>query len=197
MIIRWGFFLFLLLSGFGGSAQFWRPVKTLSADYLLWSPTRRLRASDFQLKVRPQNNLSQSFAEFGLEMNGSNMELLGKNANHMVKNYFYRLGSYLDLESGDTLRTASALRYLQTEWDIYEVAARRLRQQLRGAAKKIVLFGKPDVNELFRATHEAASQRIIQYADETKYGLFLDKQQEWERRIASELAELAAFATAY
>ncbi|WP_310394457.1 hypothetical protein [Hymenobacter sp.] len=194
MITRYALLLLWLLAGFQSSAQFWQPAKVLSADYLLWSPVRRLKAQDFQLKVRPRNNLSQSFASFGVQLSGNNMDLLGKNANHVVQNYVHRPGSYLD--PADTLSTSLQLRYLQTEWDIYEIAARRLRQQLRGAATRIILWGKPDASELLRTTFEAASQRVIQYSDETKYGLFLDKQLEWERQIASELAELADFATA-
>ena len=83
---------------------------------------------------------------------------------------------------------------MQTLWDINEVAARRLRQQLRANAKRIILVGKPDVNDLFRVAYEAANQQQIQYADETKYGLFLDKQEAWEKQLAAELAELSAFA---
>ncbi|SFQ75911.1 hypothetical protein [Hymenobacter arizonensis] len=195
MAIRLTLVLFLLLAGLPGSAQLWQPVKPLPADYLLWSPTRRLKASDFEMKLRPQNNLNQSLASFGLQMNGSNMDLLSKQANHMVQNYFHRSGSYID--STDSAEVARHLLYMQTQWDIYEVSARRLRQQLRASAKKIILVGKPDVNDLFRAAHEEGNRRTVQYADETKYGLFLDKQQEWERQLAAELAELAAFATAF
>jgi hypothetical protein len=191
---RWALLLLLLVSGFRGQAQLWQPVRPLSADYLLWSPTRRLQPSDFQAKVRPQNNLNQSFAFFGIQMQGLNMELLGRGANHMVQNFFQHSASYLD--PADTLHAALELRYMQTQWDIYEVASRRLRQQLRASAKRIILLGKPDANELFRTAYDEANKRVIQYADETKYGLFLDKQQEWERQLASELAALADFATA-
>lgn len=191
---RWALLLVLLLSGFQSPAQLWQPVKPLSADYLLWSPTRRLRPDDFQAKVRPQNNLNQSFAFFGIQMQGLNMDLLGKGANHMVQNFFQHSTSYLN--PADTLHIALELRYMQTQWDIYEVASRRLRQQLRASAKRIILLGKPDANELFRTAYDEANKRVIQYADETKYGLFLDKQLEWERQLASELAAMADFATA-
>ncbi|MDO7850372.1 hypothetical protein [Hymenobacter convexus] len=144
--------------------------------------------------MRPQNNLNQSFAFFGIRMQGLNMDLLGKGANHMVQNFFQHSVSYLD--PADTLHTALELRYMQTQWDIYEVAARRLRQQLRASAKRIILLGKPDANELFQTAYDEANKRVIQYADETKYGLFLDKQLEWERQLASELTVLADFATA-
>ncbi|MFD2721044.1 hypothetical protein ACFST9_20155 [Hymenobacter monticola] len=191
---KWALLVAFLLSGIQSRAQLWQPVKPLSADYLLWSPTRRLRPSDFQMQVRPQNNLNQSFAFFGIQLQGMNLDLLGKGANHMVQNFFQHSASYLN--PVDTLHTALELRYMQTEWDIYEVASRRLRQQLRASAKRIILIGKPDPNELFRTAYDEAHKRVVQYADETKYGLFLDKQLEWERQIASELAALTDFATA-
>lgn len=192
---RWALLFMLLLAGFHGRAQLWQPIKPLSTDYLLWSPTHRLAASDFQMKVRRQNNLNQSFAFFGIQMQGSNLDLLGKGANHMVQNFFQHSASYL--YSTDSLQVARELSYMQTQWDIYEVASRRLRQQLRTSAKRIILVGKPDANEVFRVAYDEANKRVIQYTDETKYGLFLDKQQEWERRLASELTELSAYATAF
>ena len=192
MSSRWILFFLLLLSGVPGEAQIWKPTKSLSADYLKWSAQRRLRVSDFQLKVRPNNNLNGCVGNFGLLMNGNNYDLLGRRANGVVQNVLYRAGSYVD--SSDQINTSLQIRYLQTLWDINEVAARRLRQELRISAKRIILIGKPDVNDLFSAAYESASKRHIQYADETKYGLFVDKQAEWENQLATELAALAAFA---
>lgn len=83
---------------------------------------------------------------------------------------------------------------MQTLWDISEVAARRLRQELRAGAKRMLLVGKPDMNDIIRFAYEGANKRQIQYADETKYGRFVDKQEDWKRHLASELAELSAFA---
>ena len=196
MTIRWIILVAWLLALGGGpaEAQVWMPGKTLSADYLLWSPSRRLQVRDFELRVRPRNNLSSSFASFGVEMNGRVMDLFSKRANFLVQNFMHRPSSYLD--STDAQATALQLQYLQTQWDIYEVAARRVRQQLRASARKIIFVGKPDVDDVFRTACEEASKRVIQYSDETKYGLFVDKQQEWEKQLARELAELADFATA-
>ena len=185
----------LLLFGAGpAAAQLFTTGRTLSADYLQWSPSRRLQAGDFQLRVRPRNNLSTSFASFGIEMNGRVADLLSKRANFVVQNFMHRPSSYLD--STDAHATELQLQYLQTEWDIYEVAARRVRQKLRASAKQIIFWGKPDVNEVFRTACEEANKRVVQYADETNYGLFMDKQQNWEKQLAQELAELATFATA-
>jgi hypothetical protein len=179
----------LLLWVFTSQAQ---PGKPLPAGYLQWSPTRRLQANDFQLRLRRHNNLAGSVANLGMEMKGNLYDLLGKKANGVVQNVFNTQGSYLDSSSQEGIELQ--IRYLQTQWDINEVAARRLRQELKADAKRMLLVGKPDIDDVIRAAYETAHKRQIQYADETKYGLFVDKQEEWERRLKTELAELNAFA---
>ena len=179
----------MLLLGYSSRAQ---PGKPLPAGYLQWSPTRYLQASDFQLRIRPRNNLNQSVGNLGMQVDGNVYDLFGKRANQVVQNVFDTSGSYLD--STDRLGTELQLRYMQTLWDINEVAARRLRQELRASAKRMLWVGKPSMDDLIRLAYEAANKRQIQYADETKYGHFVDKQEDWQKQLAKELAELAAFA---
>ncbi|GAA4359031.1 hypothetical protein GCM10023185_25250 [Hymenobacter saemangeumensis] len=178
-----------MLVGFLGVAQ---PGKPLPAGYLRWSAVRRLQVADFQLKLRSKNNLRQSIGNIGLQMDGNAYDLLSKRVNAVVQNLFNTSASYLDSAGREDMN--EQLRYMQTLWDISEVAARRLRKELRANARRIALIGKPDTGELFRLASEEASRRHIQYADETNYGLYLDKQETWERQLAQELAELAAFA---
>ena len=179
----------MLLLGYSSCAQLEKP---LPASYLQWSSTRYLQASDFQLRIRPRNNLNQSVGNLGMQVDGNVYDLFGKRANQVVQNVFDTSGSYLD--STDRPGTELQLRYMQTLWDINEVAARRLRQELRASAKRMLWVGKPSMDDLIRLAYEAANKRQIQYADETKYGHFVDKQEDWQKQLAKELAELAAFA---
>ena len=189
MNIRYLLILCTLLLGNASRAQ---PGKPLPAGYLQWSPTRHLQANDFQLRIRPRNNLNQSVGNLGLQVDGSVYDLFGKRANQVVQNVFNSSGSYLD--STDRPGTELQLRYMQTLWDINEVAARHLRQELRAGAKRMRWVGKPSMDDLIRLAYEAANKRQIQYADETKYGHFVDKQEDWQNQLAKELAELTAFA---
>ena len=189
MNIRYLLIICTLLLGNASRAQ---PGKPLPAGYLQWSPTRHLQANDFQLRIRPRNNLNQSVGNLGLQVDGNVYDLFGKRANQVVQNVFNSSGSYLD--STDRPGTELQLRYMQTLWDINEVAARHLRQELRAGAKRMLWVGKPSMDDLIRLAYEAANKRQIQYADETKYGHFVDKQEDWQKQLAKELAELAAFA---
>ena len=189
MNIRYLLIICTLLLGNASRAQ---PGKPLPAGYLQWSPTRHLQANDFQLRIRPRNNLNQSVGNLGLQVDGNVYDLFGKRANQVVQNVFNSSGSYLD--STDRPGTELQLRYMQTLWDINEVAARHLRQELRAGAKRMLWVGKPSMDDLIRLAYEAANKRQIQYADETKYGPFVDKQEDWQNQLAKELAELTAFA---
>ena len=188
-MVRFALLISLLWLSLPGFAQVRKP---LPPGYLQWSATHRLQPADFQFRLRPQNNLTQSVGSMGLQMDGIVGDLFGKRANRVVQNVFHSAGSYLD--STDQTAVALQIRYIQTLWDINEVAARHLRQELRAGAKRMLLIGKPNIDDLFRTAYENANKRQIQYADETKYGLFLDKQAAWERLLTNELAELAPFA---
>lgn len=68
----------------------------MPAGYLQWSATRRLQAGDFQLRLRPRNNLNQSVGDLGLQINENVYDLFGKRAHRVVQNVFNSFGSYLD-----------------------------------------------------------------------------------------------------
>ena len=191
MNIRYLLILCTLLLVLGNASRA-QPGKPLLAGYLQWSPIRHLQANDFQLRIRPRNNLNQSVGNLGLQVDGNVYDLFGKRANQVVQNVFNSSGSYLD--STDRPGTELQLRYMQTLWDINEVAARHLRQELRAGAKRMLWVGKPSMDDLIRLAYEAANKRQIQYADETKYGHFVDKQEDWQNQLAKELAELTVFA---
>ena len=57
----------LLLLNFPSFAQVGKP---LPPGYIRWSATRRLQATDFQLRLRQHNNLATSVGNLGMEVNG-------------------------------------------------------------------------------------------------------------------------------
>ena len=160
-------------------------------DYLLWSATRRLTAADFQMPLKPHVNLRGSSAAFGFGMHGSPYDLLSKRGNNIVVNRMLRTASWLDTNNPD--QVAPQVLFQQTLFDIQEIYVRRFRQQARANAKKIVLIGKPDVNELMEEQLKACQQRQAEYAEATDYGSLLGTQAVWESQIQKELQELQAY----
>ena len=57
----------------------------------------------------------------------------------------------------------------------------------------MLLIGKPTMDELAKELLKEAELRQVQYADETNYARFLEKQAEWARKIQQELQELQAY----
>ncbi|KAA9333169.1 hypothetical protein F0P96_09320 [Hymenobacter busanensis] len=178
----------LLIVGTGRSQT---NAKRLDSDYAYWSATRRLQLSDFGLQVKPGNYLNGSNAMFGFEMHGNVYDLFGKQANNVIRNRMLRTASWVDTTSRTDV--AAQIRFHQTLFDIQEVYCRRLRQQIRASATKILLFGKPDINELFNEQMKDSQQRQALYVNETNYGTLSVEQATWEKQIMLELQNLQAF----
>ncbi|QJX46502.1 hypothetical protein HMJ29_05950 [Hymenobacter taeanensis] len=166
--------------------------KAIDPDYLDCSATRRLVASDFALQPKPNSNLQGSRGSFLLGCKGGNaVELLSKNANSAVYNRFFHLTSWLDTSNPDNV--AQQIEFQQTQFDIQEIYARRLRKQIRASATRMFLIGKPTLDELAKGLLKEAELRQVQYADETAYASLPEKQAEWSRQIQQELQELQAY----
>ena len=181
--------LFLLWVGTGvGSAQ--SSASATDSDYLAWSATRRITPADFRLQHKSSSGMQGSIADFLLDVDGHVIDLLGKRGNAIIRNRMLRSASWLDT----TASSAPAnIRYQQTLFDLHEIYTRKLRQQARASAKKMLLVGKPTLTDLMEGLMKELEQRKLQYTDDTNFGLLPDKQAAWEQTIRQELAALAAY----
>ncbi|TGE27563.1 hypothetical protein [Hymenobacter metallicola] len=186
-------FLLLLLTSIALAAPAARAqqVANADADFLEWSATRRITAADFQLKLQPHSNLRGSNASLHCSLNGPVFELLGKGGNKIFHNQMLRSASWLDTTNRADI--PQQIRFQQTLFDIQEIYLRRLRQQARASARKMVLLGKPDINELLAGQMKECQLRQVRYTEETNYATLPDKQAAWEQQIRAELQELQAF----
>jgi len=85
------------------------------------------------------------------------------------------------------------LRHEQLHFDLAEVYARRLRQQLQAAHLNCEKL-QPAFNRLTQAVYNQWSNDENRYDVETSHGLNAPKQAAWDRQIQQQLAELQAFA---
>ncbi|HEX8425599.1 hypothetical protein [Hymenobacter sp.] len=169
-----------------------KPTTSASdADYLQWSATRRLTAADFQMPLKPHNNLKGSNAAFSFSMDGRIYDLFSKHSNDIVFNQMLRSASWVD--TNNPADVAQQVLFQQTLFDIQEIYVRRFRQQARAGAKKMLLIGKPDINELLNELMKASQVRQAEYADETDYGTLPGTQAVWEAKIQEELQALQAY----
>ncbi|TGE15284.1 hypothetical protein [Hymenobacter elongatus] len=163
-------------------------------DFLPWSATRRLTAADFRMQLRANTNMRGSSASFVLGMDGNAYDLLGKRGNNAVYNRMFRPASWLD--TTEVAEVSRSICYQQTLFDIQEIYVRRLRQEARANARKIILIGKPNLTELSARHVKEAQQRQVDYTEETAYGTISQPQAVWEQQILTELQARHAFQTA-
>ena len=159
-----------------------------SANYLHWSPERKLTVDDFQIKKgQLENNLS--FAQFSIDFKVNGFDFMTKNFNKKVSNAIIRPASWIDT----TAEVQRSLLYQQTLFDLSEIYTRRFRQQLKLNRKKIA-SGTSFVNDLSAKIMTDFSKRRLEYDMQTSSARNESSQSEWEQVIKNELMELSDFA---
>jgi hypothetical protein len=140
--------------------------------------------ADFVIKTK-QVETTTSFGQFSIEYQISGFDFITKNFNKKVRNYLIRTASWIDT----TTNVEQSLIYQQTLFDICEVYTRQFRKALRENRKKIANGIKiaQDLNNLFMTEF---AKRRVDYDRETRFGMDLTKQKEWEAKIKSELTQL-------
>ena len=91
--------------------------------------------------------------------------------------------------------TPALLRHEQLHFDIAEVYARRLRQQLAALRLPCSQLGTT-FDRVSQAAYAAWEQAEDAYDRDTNHGLQPERQAQWEAQVKQQLRELAAFAEA-
>lgn len=144
-----------------------------SADVLTWD--------DFQ--GRPQRNLgyeAMTHSEIGLEMDVIDNQI---KVNIPVK--FSRLKSWT---KSDT--SAALLKHEQVHFDIAEVVGRKIRQDLSSYKARSVRAGYSHIQQVYKKHIQTTWGKYDAYDRESDHGIKMEKQKEWEQKIAKELKEL-------
>jgi len=158
-------------------------------DAIEWSETRRLSWPDFKAKP-PSGQLvgARSALGFGYSFGCRDGQLHARVVArfHPDKSWV----GYRIISSG--LASRVGLQHEQTHFDLAEVYARRIRQffrQLKDPCPRSDAELERLADRLFR--NESAAQR--RYDTETESGQRGDRQEKWDKDVAQQLAELAAF----
>ena len=159
-------------------------------NYIFWSKERRLNQNDFHIKAAHVAS-SYSYAQYNFDykINGA---LLGlpKDYKKKIRNYFIKSASWIDT----TFDVTTSIKYQQTLFDLAEIYVREFRKLIYANRKKIT-WGKLKIDELNAEAMTAFSNRRVKYDMDTNFGMFTDKQKEWEILIANELNKLKDFAS--
>ena len=165
-------------------------VKQVNAQHdgsneIHWQPLPLLDYTDFN--GEPQNGsevaMTSSGFYFNYQYNGKedlNLELYAT---------FDKSKSWFKPEG----KLPEVLAHEQCHFDITELYVRQLRKQITAFQfKKKTDFAKP-LNKMYDDCNKKCSQAQRDYDLQTKHGIETEKQQEWQQKVANELAELKEF----
>lgn len=151
-------------------------------DTLHWSAVQPLRGSDFKMEPQAYSGLGGE----SLCMLSTNFTKAGAFARTKfeVAAYFDRAKSWID-PNGDQ---AAMVAYFQVLFDIYELHARQLKQELEQQAPR----GNP--TEFMNARYNAAMAAILeqsnQFRKESRMGMDTSVVEQWYEKVRAEIGEL-------
>lgn len=154
-----------------------------SNDLIPWSAARKLTWSDFQGTPDPKSpnaalTSSNVNIEFGYNDTGFQ---------YTIKCSFDKNRSWV------RIATNEVLAHEQGHFDIAEIYARKLNKAM-AAYHFNAQTADNDVNQLYENIMKEHRQTQIQYDQETDYSRNRPKQQEWLKKIATDLKSLEPFA---
>lgn len=180
-----GFLALLVGLGLSGPAVGQAVVK-IPAGSLRWSASRPLTAADFKGRPRP----TEAHAALTSANINTGASCRDNIFNGTARASFDPATSWVR----DPARmTPALLRHEQLHFDITEVYARRLRQQLAAMQVPCNKLGSA-FDQVTKAAYAAWQQAEDAYDRDTSHGLQHEQQAKWEAQVRQQLTELAAFA---
>jgi hypothetical protein len=183
MTSTWWKPLVLLLLAAGPAAA--QQVK-LPPGAIRWSASRQLTVTDFKGRPKPNQGhaaLTSANINTGATCRGNVFAGTAQASFDPASSWVREPGTM----------TPALLRHEQLHFDIAEVYARRLRQQL-GAMHTTCSELGTTFDRISQAAYAAWQQAEDSYDRDTNHGLQHERQAQWEAQVRQQLQELAAFA---
>ncbi|WP_223649909.1 DUF922 domain-containing protein [Hymenobacter psoromatis] len=178
--------IILVVSLLSIKTAFAQAAVPLPAGSIRWSAGRPLRVTDFQGRPRPgQTHAALTSANINTGAICRDNIFVGT-----AQASFTPTASWVR----DPARlTPALLRHEQLHFDIAEVYARRLRQQLAALRLPCNQLGDR-FNRLSQAAYAAWQKAEDDYDLDTNHGLQHERQAQWEAQVHQQLLDLADFA---
>lgn len=176
-------FIFLLCLAGSVSAQL---SKRQAGDTLLWKAEVPLTRQDFQAKrsVHGKNIPAYTSSAIYLYQKDDNGSL-----NFYVEAIFLKSESYMKEESVYTLK------HEQLHFDITELYARKIRQQIAATDFTKVRDVVKEIQKIYNRSTSDWQKEENRYDSETQHGINAATQKIWNENIARQLEDLEGFAS--
>ncbi|MCK0157561.1 DUF922 domain-containing protein [Cellulophaga sp. F20128] len=148
---------------------------------IFWKENHRLVWADFK-GIPPVGHDAAAITASGLSYTYSSFVENGSVAlDYTVSTYFYPNDSWYKADQCDAL----TLSHEQLHFDITELYARKMRKQL--ATIKVTKATKGQIRKIYKKINTELAAYQNAYDTATNYSRDLEKQLEWNKRIAIEL----------
>lgn len=160
----------------------------IKGERIIWSKDRMLTSEDFKAKAQ-KGNIAAALANVSIDPKIDNHNTQGVQLTIIAK--FNTSLSWMKEEGkGDSY----LLKHEQGHFDIFEIFARRCRKELMEA--KLTNKNAPKkVSQIVDKYQQQAIKHQDKYDEQTQHSLKVEKQEEWNKKIAAELKELEAFSS--
>lgn len=164
-------------------------IGLIGQNTIPWSENYKLKKEDYQGSAPNTGTMQTVMGHFSVSYQLMNFTLIStRNYNKFINCYFQKTASYLD--HGDSLTTASLLRYQQLIFDTYELNARLLRQKFSQERKRLFIEGHEKLNQ---EVYEYHAKIMSDIAKETNHGTILDQIEKWQQWTENELEKLNGY----
>lgn len=174
------------LAGFGQAPTPSSKVVKPAAAAIPWSADRPLALADFQGRPRP----GEPLAALTSATVSARAACQGSQFTGSVQAVFDPAASWV---REPRKATPALLRHEQLHFDITELYARRLRQQLAQLHPDCAKLG-PVFDRVSKAVYAEWDREEARYDRETNHGLNAEKQAAWQAQVQAQLVALASFA---
>ena len=166
--------------------------------YILWRENIELSWDDFLLEYKPKKAVASASASIGL---GIYFSLKEKDKNTIIFNIY----AYMNKEKSwseyhgvavadaDSWQSNYGLRHERTHFDIDEVYARECRMLLSKIKANSFEKVKNKYDKIRQEIEVKRQKEQTLYDEETNHSINIEKQAEWNKKIAERLKELEAY----
>jgi len=160
-------------------------AQTPDNNLIHWQPTPLLTYADFM--GQPENvsevAMTSSGFYFNYQYNGKGVLTVELYAT------FDKSQSWFKPDA----KVPEVLAHEQCHFDIAELYVRKLRQQISNATFKTNSDVQKELSKMFNDCNSRCAKEQRNYDAQTKHGIDTEKQEQWQEKIAKELAELNDF----
>jgi hypothetical protein len=154
-----------------------------NAELIDWNADKKLSWSDFKAPIdqsSPNAALTSTIMKYDMSYNSND------GLTFHIHCQFDKNTSWV------RVKTDYILSHEQGHFDIAEIYARKFNKALKEYKPTSEI--KKDINKIYQQTIHEFHDRQVQYDKETNFSINKPEQEEWLKKISSELKELAAYA---